>query len=248
VAWLVAWPTAARSDDGEREACIAAYVDAQTARNAGAFVRARESISTCAREACPGMIKRDCREWQAELPTLTPSVILRVEDEHGRALTDARATIDGRSIPLDGVAVPLDAGEHVVRFEHEGDKPDERVLRLAPRQHDQRVTAVFPEKPPTTKPVPIASYVAGGVAVVALGVFAYASIRGANDRVSRHCDVGCSGADYDHVHQEYLVSDIALGVGLVSIGVAVATWLLTDARSPSSPAAAALFGGTRAVQ
>jgi len=240
VAWLLAAPANARGDDVERQACIDAYVEAQTARRDGAFVRARERIAVCARETCPGMIKRDCAEWRDELPTLTPSVILEAEDDAGKALTDVRAWIDGRSVPLDGVAVPLDAGEHVVRFEHDGDKPVERVLRLAPRQHDHRVTAMFPTKASTlaSKPVPTASYIAGGVAVVALGVFGYAAVRGASDRSSLHCDVGCKDADYDHVRREYVVSDVALGIGLVSLCVGLALSLMNDAGGASSRGAA----------
>jgi hypothetical protein len=112
--------------------------------------------------------------------------------------------------------------------------------RVAPRQHEQRATGVFPSKAPapSATAVPIGSYVAGGIAVVALGVFTYASIKGASDRSSLHCDRGCSDADYDHVRKEYLVADVALGIGLVSVGVGLALWLLTDGGAPSSRAAA----------
>ena len=231
---LVGIPARARADDLDRQACIEAYVNAQTARKDGELLRARRSLSACARDGCPGMIKRDCISWTGEVDALIPSLVLAAEDDHGHPLPDARASIDGVSAPINGAPVTLDAGRHSIRFEHGGDAPQERTIVLAERERGRRVTAVFPVKVPRSTPVPVPVYVLGALGIASLGGGSYFAIRGISDRSSLGCDRGCSSSDYQRVNGEFVAADVGIAVGVVALGVGLAVWIFArdhDARA-----------------
>ncbi len=233
---LCAAPGSAAAAD--RDACIQAYVDAQSARKNAELLRAQQALALCADESCPGMVRRDCAAWLDEVSRAVPSVILRARDEHERDLLDVTVTVDDRRLPMDGRPVPLDPGQHRVRFERAGAASQEQVVLLAEGERARFVTVTFPsgasaaprpDSAPVVEaaPVPVATWVLGGVGVVSLGVFTYFAVRGADDRVTLGCDRACSSSSYAHVNGELNVADVTLGVGVVSLGVAAIWWLVS---------------------
>jgi hypothetical protein len=105
------------------------------------------------------MVKRDCGRWLEELSRAIPTVVVAVRDERGRDVLDARATIDGQSIPIDGKPVPLDPGRHEVRAVRSGASSVAQEIVVAEGDRDRTVTLTLatPAPPPPPPPSPSAS-------------------------------------------------------------------------------------------
>jgi hypothetical protein len=93
--------------------------------------------------------------------------------------------------------------------------------------------------PSMPSPVPLGTYVLGGLAAAAGGVGVVLAVTGLNREgdLRSSCATRCSTADVDSLHRQYLAADILFGVAAVS--ATVATWLFLArgpaAASPSSP-------------
>src|SRR6267143_1601275 len=70
----------AASAQGEREQCANAADQAQQLRDDGKYRRAREQMLICARDVCPGPIKRDCLDWLRQLDDLAPTVVFAAKE------------------------------------------------------------------------------------------------------------------------------------------------------------------------
>jgi hypothetical protein len=229
---VVAWGPVAAAKEPDRDACVQAYVDGQASRNQGRLLRARELLELCANESCPGMIKRDCTQWLADVRAATPSLVLTARDTGGADVADATAELDGRPLPLDGRDVDVDPGSHSVQLSRPGSPPVTQTVVLAEGERRRRVSATFAV--PVVVPVieaaparlPAVSVLSGAIGLLGWCDFAVFGIVGAIDRSHSGCDVGCGSADYGRVHGELVAADVGLVVGVVATGVAVTTWLL----------------------
>src|SRR5215510_3782007 len=94
------------ADDVKRE-CVDAATLGQTRRDEGKLLAAREQMVRCSREECT-VVKAFCARWLTEIEQQIPSVVVRVTDSDGSDRTDAKATMDGRSMRLDGKPMSLD--------------------------------------------------------------------------------------------------------------------------------------------
>jgi hypothetical protein len=244
-AWLLAGVVVASAPSAraaDRDACVDAYVGAQSARKGGSLLAARRQLEMCTDAACPGMIRRDCAEWLEQVNKALPSVVLVARDEAGHDLLGATATVDGGPVRIDGRTVLLDPGKHVVRVRTAAGEQHEEAIVLAEGEHDRAVVVVFPsavappapQGPAPAEPqpasegarrVPVASWVLGGLGVVALGLSGAFAIRGASDRTSLGCDRGCGNGQYDSVNREFIVADVALVAGVALLGAAAVVWL-----------------------
>lgn len=218
------------------ESCAQAAEASQELRDADRLVDAREQLRVCARDVCPGVVRRDCRKWLMEVDQLVPSVIIFANDLDGRPVHPVTLRIDGRLIKraLDGKALELDPGEHQFAFEADGYVTSTRevVIRTSEKNRDLRVmltptsTGPAPAPASSSSGVPTLSYVLYGVGVAALGTGAYLGIdaRSEVSDLRKTCAPSCSLSDVDHLRTQLMLADIALGVGVVSVGAA--TWLL----------------------
>lgn len=143
--------------------------------------------------------------------------------------------IDGRPLRLDPGIVNLEIRTRQTRRHsrvviREGEKNRPLVFRLEaagvaakPRQDRERPST-------TGREIPTAAYVAGGVGVVALGGFGYFALAGRSKETDPHrCAPYCSQGSYDSMKQRYLLADIALGIGVVSLGTAAVIVLTAPA-------------------
>jgi hypothetical protein len=132
---LLAFQSTSRDASGagrdEKEVCVAASDQAQTLRDENKFRRAREALLTCARDACPGIVRKDCEKWLAELDASYPSVAIGARDARGHDVLGVRVLLDGAVLTerLDGKPMPIEPGEHFLRYESAGTVPfQERVV------------------------------------------------------------------------------------------------------------------------
>jgi hypothetical protein len=229
---LAGWSPLAKADG---DACLAAPVEGQQLQRAGKLVAARDRFASCARKTCPAEIVQDCTRWEQQVASAVPSVVLVARDAKGRDLVDVEVAIDGQAAVAVGArAVELDPGSHRFVFHRQRGTDVEVNLLLREGERDRPVAATFDvparrparvEEPPTTssRPVPVAAWIAGGVGVLGFASFATFGALGVRDRASSGCDVGCSQSQKDHVDGELRAADISLGVSVIALGVA--TWL-----------------------
>ncbi|WP_437970518.1 hypothetical protein WMF04_15070 [Sorangium sp. So ce260] len=256
-------PASARA--GDAEACFTASEEGQRLRDEGRLREARARFIACGGAACPDLVQSDCAGWLSDVTARVPTLILSAQDEQGLDVADVRVTIDGAPLAgrLDGKAVEVDPGEHVLRFERAGSDPLE--LRLVVREGEKlrRVSArlarsaapgdgaatpgagAIAPREDQTAPSPASALllpialgtvaVGGGAAYAALGL----SARADADRLRTTCAPRCTEGDVDAVRTKILAANIAFGVGVAALGGAVAALLLRRSE-PAGPAAAAV--------
>ncbi|WP_437614416.1 hypothetical protein WMF20_15495 [Sorangium sp. So ce834] len=243
----------ARARAGDAEACFTASEEGQRLRDEGRLREARARFIACGGAGCPDLVQSDCAGWLTDVTARVPTLILSAQDEQGHDVADARVTIDGAPLAarLDGKAVEVDPGEHVLRFERAGSAPVE--LRLVVREGEKlrRVSArlarpgagAIPPREDRDAPSPASALflpiALGGAAAVSGVVYAALglSARADADRLRATCAPRCTEADVDAVRAKILGANIAFGVGVAALGGAVAALVLRRAE-PAAPAAA----------
>lgn len=237
-AWMS--PRAASGADPDSLACIHAAEDGQAARDRGEYLKAREILATCTAGACPGIIRRDCSNWLEDVRAATPSIVVIARDAAGRDLASATLTVDGAAHVLDGSAIELDPGPHVVRVEAAGVAEQHIVVTAGEKQRSialtiaQKPSAVdgvlvpshaLDEKLVERPHVPGGSYVLGGLGVAGLATFAVFGLLGLSDaeHLRDTCAPGCNPPDVDAARTKLIAADVGLGVGVVAL--AAAAWL-----------------------
>jgi hypothetical protein len=167
----------ARADT--KDACAAAYEQTQVLRTAGKLLAAKKQATICASGACSEYATKDCAQWLAEIQESLPTVVFTAQDQGGADTLAVRVTLDGVVLGerLDGKAVALDPGAHIVRFELAGAPPIEQQILVAQGEHDRKIRVSFKggggETAPAAeerKPAPIWAWVVGGAGIVLVGV------------------------------------------------------------------------------
>jgi hypothetical protein len=214
-------------------ACFDAAAAGQELRNAGKLLAANERFIVCARPTCPDEVAKDCGRWLEELAQETPTLVFAARDTAGRDLTDVQVLIDEgtpRSVS-DGRAVSIDPGPHQVRFVRAGqaDVVQTIVARVGEKNRvtEARFASAAASSVPAapTSSVPVGTWMAGAAGIAALGIFGYFGARGVVDFYNDHCDANCSSTDKSNVTTELRVADVALGLGIVALGVATVLYL-----------------------
>jgi hypothetical protein len=232
-------------------ACIDAVERGQSLRDQVKLIRAKASFLTCASNACPEIIQRDCAQWIAELETRIPTVIITASDASGHDVVYARVLVDGEHFAdrLDGIAVPVDPGIHTFRLEPTNGPPLEQtvVIREAEKYQKEHFTLLaaaptpavvaLPPSPRGTEPgtsdragYGTGAITAASVAGVAAGFFAGFAIAGVADvnHLNTSCSPRCSPGSVAGARVDLQIADVSLGVGVAAL--AVATWLYFEWR------------------
>lgn len=227
-------------------ACIAAYEQTQTLRKDGRPVAARVQAAICARSECPALLTKDCTKWQSELDGVIPSVVLDPRTPAGGPRADVRVKIDGApsTETIDGKALPLEPGSHVIVFEAEGATPVERTVVLKEGEKNKKVTvtlAAAPEPRAEGRPIPTGVWIFGGVSVVALATSAAFAIDGFGKKSDlEECKPRCAPADVDAMSSSFTVADFALGAGVAAGAAALYLFLTRPQGEGAQPSAARL--------
>lgn len=232
----------------DRAMCADNYKNAQVQRKSGALRKARESLLVCVSDKCPSILQPDCTRWLTEVEAALPTVAIAAKGADGRDITAVHVSVDGQPFTdsLDGKSLPIDPGAHVFVFEHAGEAPIEQTIMVREGEKS-RVVAVSWAKtataetstasPATTKSGPPAlAWVLGGVGVAGLATFGVLSLHGLSRRsdLEDECFGRCAESKVDSVKTELVAGDIALGVGIVSLGISAALFLTSGGSSERS--------------
>ena len=205
---------------------------------AGKLLESRTELRQCAAEACPALLQRDCVGWLDQLEPQIPSLTFRITID-GKARPEAEVFIDGAlaNEPAMGQAVELDPGPHQLRVIVAGAAPfDERLmLNEGERYRTVEVALASPPRPPPElhRPVPLATYILGGVAVAGAvsGGFWTAQSATLREELENTCAPSCSEARVDELRQRALLADLSWGVSALSL-VGAATFFLLRPELP----------------
>jgi hypothetical protein len=229
-----------------KAACVEAYKTAQESSRSGALTRARESALLCARDPCPAVLQKDCKEWVADVEQRMPTILVVLKDGDGNDMSGGRVTIDGAMVAsrIDGRALEIDPGEHQITITIEGRPPLVQTIVAREREKGREVAFALeptkpreapppPPPPPPTEPTPPKDraaerrplgwpfYTAAGASAAGFVVFGIFGLSGLGIRGDLDsCKPNCSQDRIDHGKTSFLVADVALGVGLVAAGVA----------------------------
>jgi hypothetical protein len=238
-----------------KAACLAAHEGGQALRTQKKLHAARERFLACAKSECPAVLRKECGEQVEALEADAPSLAFEARDEKGSADPSVKVSIDGEVVTdhLTGASIDVEPGEHAIRFERADGKVIEQKILVVEGEKNRKVVAEYaslvPKPPPDNrfpseqekKQVPIASYVAGGVAVLALGSFALFALtgKGKENDLAGSCSPNCKPDDVSAVNRDYLIADVSLGVAAVAAVVAVVLAFPAFGSSPSVKTASA---------
>lgn len=245
---------AARADAAE---CNTAYVETQQRRRAGELRAARLAALRCAQDACSVTVRRHCGEWLEDLDEAMPSIVIDARDAAGNELADVRAFVDDELLTehLNGHALPIDPGEHELRFEHADAVQTRRLLVLEghayrrvsvrfeparaeptpPLAASPRAPALAPPEPlALARPIPLSSLWLAGIGAASLSAFAVLATSAYLDEreLRSECGRACDAERVDALRDRYLMADVALGAGVASLAVAGAIWAFAPGASP----------------
>jgi len=228
----------ARADLDAKKACATTAEGAQQLRTEKKLRRARAQFIACAQESCPEAVRADCLQWLAEVDKSMPSVVIAVRNSSGADVRVKRVLADGEPLvdTLDGKAIAIDPGAHRFRAEREDGSFVELDVVVAEGEKSRAITLTMPDTVEKRASIPTASWILGGVSVVAFGSFAYFGLTGRAEASDRRttCGPNCPQSDLDSIRRKLLIADISLGVGVVSFGVATVLVLTRPSKSTSA--------------
>jgi hypothetical protein len=123
--------------------CTDASSQGQVQRDAHKLVEARNQFILCAKQECPGVVRKDCTTWLEQVQASLPTVVPIAADEAGNSLPAIKVSIDGKLLveKIDGRAIEVNPGTYTFTFEApDGTKVEKQVV-VAEGEKDKRVTA-----------------------------------------------------------------------------------------------------------
>lgn len=236
--------------------CATAYEKAQEQRSEQRLREARHTLEACVAPTCSEFVRTECGRWLVEVESSLPSVVLAAKKD-GKEVEAVRVSYDGQPLVevLDGKAVSIDPGPHTLTFEAVGAEPISMKLVFREGEKNRLITAQLggvetlatPSQPvaasTATEPVTTKSsnwlpYGLGGLGVLGVVGFAVLGAVGNSELKDRErtCAPKCNDSDVSSVRMKYVLADVSLGVGVVSIGVASYLFFTTP-RNPQRHAA-----------
>jgi hypothetical protein len=243
---LVPPRVALASPDDEAARCVDDASVAQKLRDNGHLVEARALFVSCAADVCPGLVRRDCIQWLAQVDERLPTVVIAARGKDGKDLAGARVILDGKPVPPErlGRSFQLDPGPHTLQASHPGLPSRDESIVLAEREKGRSVVLVLetPTSSVTTadarppRSIPVLSWVLGGVAVVGgagFGVFWYQGM----DEVSTlrsSCAPNCTADQIDDARTPLTIARISGGIAIAAAAGAVLAYFLSQGSASGS--------------
>ena len=112
-----AWGAGGESGEASTvQGCVDAATQTQSLRDESKLVAARSQAMICAVDACPGIVRRKCREWLGQIDASIPTLTIRAENAQKQDLIDVTIEVDGKAVAerLDGLPIRVDPGPHHV--------------------------------------------------------------------------------------------------------------------------------------
>jgi len=233
----------AHADEGaDKLACIDDHRMAQVLKIEGRLHASRQRLLLCGQTSCPSVVRADCLRWLDELEVEQPTMVVAAS-RAGVDVDAVRVSVDGVRIAnaLDARALPVDPGEHTLRFEYAGETVVEKVIiRRGEKARVIRVEFARPQRGPdrestthiSTRAPSAWTWILGGVALAGVSGFATFGLVGRTHEadLADHCAPNCSSDDVGTLNRQYLLADGALTIGIVAAVAAVWVGIATSRR------------------
>jgi hypothetical protein len=248
--------------------CARAYEEAQEQRKSGQLSAARDNLRVCARDECPDFIHTDCSTWHGEVQGELPTLVLSATSG-GRDLQEVTVSTKDKllALRLEGQVIELDPGQYDLRFSASGMKP--QLLRFVVARGERNrlvrvelvpLTATVPPEPtdtpssPPTAPLDAppgrsltAPAVLTGVGLVGLGGFVALGAwgRSSESQLAERCAPRCESEQVADTRSKYVLADVSLGVGVVSLALAAYTFFTSGPPDTTGARGVAVQAGAR---
>ncbi|HTV23512.1 MAG TPA: hypothetical protein VMG12_32705 [Polyangiaceae bacterium] len=234
------------------DASCEAVEQTEAMRAQGQYRKARAVLLECVNAQCGGDVRRRCAATLQRLDAVTPSIVVRAEDPSGNDLTDVAVSLgDERLVSsLDGMAIPVDPGEHRFVFTREGEDPVVQTVNIEQGQKFRAIDVVVGSAPKLALPPAAeaardvssgsservaAAATLLGVGVIGVTSFTVLGLRArSGEEALERCKPNCSEGRVESVKMRYLLSNVSIGVG--ALALAGATWLLLSGPSDTDVA------------
>jgi hypothetical protein len=235
--------------------CIAAADEGQKLRDDSKLTAARDKFIACAAKACPAAVAKQCSQWLVDAEHDTPSVTFRALDEQGKETLEVRVLVDEVALmtAIEARALPVDPGEHKVRFERaDGTSVEDKVM-LRPGEKNRIIELSFqPKTSPSTTPgkpiapvtlppgeeaqgfhVPLLGWIGIGVTVAGGVMMAAFAVSANKDETHLRdtCAPACDPAEKSGVDTKVVLANVGLGIGVVGLGLAVVSTIVANTGS-----------------
>jgi len=228
------------------DASCAAVEQTEAMRREGRYREARARLLECVNAQCGGDVRRRCAATLQKLDAVTPSIVVRAEDELGNDVTDVAVALGDEPLvsSLDGMAIPVDPGEHRFVFRRPGYDPVTQTLTIQRGEKFRSIDVQFGAAPPsaalptaaTEAPTstPSGRWVASasliGVGVAGLVGFTWLGLKArSGEKDLDDCKPECSEGSVSGVRSRYVMANVSGAVGVIALGAA--TYLLLTAPS-----------------
>jgi hypothetical protein len=136
--------------------CTNASSQGQTERDAHRLVEARNQFLICAKQECPGVVRKDCTAWLEQVQASLPTVVPIATDPAGNGLPGVKVSMDGKLLleKADGRPAEVNPGTHTFTFEAADGSTSELQVVVAEGQKDKRIAATIgkPAQPAAAPP------------------------------------------------------------------------------------------------
>jgi len=250
---LVFLPTRPAGAQAPEARSCGAVQQTEALRAAGKYRESRSRLLECVNAQCGGDVRRRCATALQRLDAVTPSIVIRAQLANGNDATDVSVRMENEQLvsSLNGLAIPVDPGEHQLVFERAGLPPVPQTVTIREGEKFRAIDVQLEPSLPASPRAPTEQSTSGfgsdqrlalggtliGVGVVGLGAFTLLGLKARQDERELErlgCKPDCGKAFVQSVRTRYLLTNISLGVGVLALGSA--TWLLLSGPSkPSSP-------------
>jgi hypothetical protein len=238
---------AARAQAPAADPSCEAVEQTEAIRAEGQYRKARARLLECVNAQCGGDVRRRCAATLQKLDAITPSIVVRAEDPSGNDLTDVSVSLgDERLVnELDGMAIPVDPGEHRFVFTREGQTPVVQTLNIEQGQKFRAIDVVIGSPPTLALPPAMQASSAGnsgssdrtvaaatlvGVGLIGVASFTVLGLRArSGEEVLERCKPNCSEGRVESVKMRYLLANVSIGAGALALGAA--TYLILSGSS-----------------
>lgn len=215
----------------------------ESLREGGGYREARARLLECVNAQCGGDVRRRCATTLQKLDAVTPSIVVRADDGNGNDVLDVAVSLGDEPLmsSLDGMAVPVDPGEHRFVFSRSGYEPVTRTLTINQGEKFRAIDVSIGSGPAPAAPLELgasrpasmsSARLAGGISLIGVGVVGLAGFtwlglkaRSREESLQRqNCKPFCDEGLVDSLETRYVLANVSLGVGVLSLGAA--TWLL----------------------